>query len=641
MIFLALCFTLLCTLATAVPKQTVKTSCSTTKTSTSISTCTSSISTSAKAALPWTTSEFQAQSAPTCASTSFTPRYSSFSYTQESSNRYATPISAPVTFASAFAPAYSQAKSLLPANVTYTSYSLNSKATTSQDGMYGQSAYAALWTGYTYNRTVPFTTTVFPTPVAASELVYPPALYSACSNADACIGCYKFDKDFIWGVAGSAWQIEGALQQEGRGPGNLDGLGNQGPGGMPTGNDSVEADMNYYLYKQDIARLAAIGVPYYSFSISWSRIVPFGVKDSPINTQGLDHYDDLIKTCLHYGIKPIVTLVHVDAPTSISLDKDFTEDYLYYAKQVMARYAEHVPYWVTFNEPNIGMPYSFQTYNGLTNILMAHSAVYKWYKQTLGGTGKVTIKFANNLAVPRDLNKASDLTAASRYQDFILGIMANPLFLGKQYPSKVLATPNLNLTALTAQQLSYINGTVDFWAFDPYVSQFASEPANGFTSCINNSSDPLWPRCAELTEIQQNGWQVGQKSNDYAYIAPQYVRQQLGYVWNTFRPSGILISEFGFNPFMESEKKPVEQLYDLERSLYYESFLKETLKSMHLDGVNVIGALAWSFVDNNEFGSFENQYGLQTVNRTSGLFERHYKRSFFDLVDFFHKYVAA
>ncbi|THW81272.1 hypothetical protein D6D17_09713 [Aureobasidium pullulans] len=101
---------------------------------------------------------------------------------------------------------------------------------------------------------------------------------------------------------------------------------------------------------------------------------------------------------------------------------------------------------------------------------MPHSAVHKWYKQTLGVTGKVTLKFANNLAVPRDLTKTSDLAAASRYQDFILGIMANPLFLGKQYLSEALATPNLNLTALPVEQISYTNGTVDLWTFDPYVS---------------------------------------------------------------------------------------------------------------------------------------------------------------------------
>lgn len=56
-------------------------------------------------------------------------------------------------------------------------------------------------------------------------------------------------------------------------------------------------DLNYFMYKQDIARLAAAGVPHYAFSISWSRIMPFGVPGSPINQEGIDHYDDLINTC--------------------------------------------------------------------------------------------------------------------------------------------------------------------------------------------------------------------------------------------------------------------------------------------------------------------------------------------------------
>lgn len=93
----------------------------------------------------------------------------------------------------------------------------------------------------------------------------------------------------------------------------------------------------------------------------------------------------------------------------------------------------------------------------------------------------------------------------------------------------------------------------------------------------------------------------------YAYLAPQYVRQQLEYVWNVFRPKGVLIAEFGFNPFMENAKTTVAQLYDLERTLYYREFLRETLKSIYEDNVNVIGALAWSFLDNDEFTSYYQQ----------------------------------
>lgn len=98
--------------------------------------------------------------------------------------------------------------------------------------------------------------------------------------------------------------------------------------------------MNYWLYKQDIARLAAIGVPNYSFSISWTRIVPFGKVGSPINEEGLRHYEDVVETCLEYGIRyvvagmlgfggkgradrldgcrPIVTLTHADPPLNTS-----------------------------------------------------------------------------------------------------------------------------------------------------------------------------------------------------------------------------------------------------------------------------------------------------------------------------------
>lgn len=76
--------------------------------------------------------------------------------------------------------------------------------------------------------------------------------------------------------------------------------------------------MNYYLYKQDIVRLAAMGIPYYSFSISWTRVVPFGVVGSPINTAALGHYQDVIETCIDNGITPIVTLSHADNPLNVT-----------------------------------------------------------------------------------------------------------------------------------------------------------------------------------------------------------------------------------------------------------------------------------------------------------------------------------
>lgn len=174
-----------------------------------------------------------------------------------------------------------------------------------------------MWGTYEFSSSPPFTTTVIPTPVPSSELVFPPVLYEQPHIAS---NMSQLPKDFIWGVAGSAWQTEGGLQVEDRGPCFFDTVGALTGPALPAWNfsdsfnDSNIANMNYFLYKQDIARLAAIGIPYYSFSIAWSRVVPFGVAGSPVNTEALDHYDDVINTCLEYGITPIVTLLHIDAP---------------------------------------------------------------------------------------------------------------------------------------------------------------------------------------------------------------------------------------------------------------------------------------------------------------------------------------
>lgn len=190
----------------------------------------------------------------------------------------------------------------------------------------------------------------------------------------------------------------------------------------------------------------------------------------------------------------------------------------------------------------------------IPNILSAHARFYHWYEEELGGTGDVTLKFANNLALPLDGSNAEDVRAAARYQDWLIGILGYPIFLGQNYPEEVLNTPGVKLKALTAEELASINGTADYWAFDPYVAQYATLPSNGMDACPNNQSDPLWPICVVNTNLQQDGWLMGQASFAYAYIAPQYVRQQLGWIWNVLKPSGILIAEYGFNPFMEYAK---------------------------------------------------------------------------------------
>lgn len=184
---------------------------------------------------------------------------------------------------------------------------------TDSSDKYGNAAWTSQWARYTANiSAVPFTTTVSPTPIASTELIKPSPLPYATDSAET--QNYTFPADFLYGFAGAALQVEGAIQGEGRGPSSME-IGLISREQTITGGGSPAiTNLNYYLYKQDIARLAAVGVKTYSFSISWSRILPFGVPGSPVNQQAIDHYNDLIDTILEYGMTPMATLVHFDVP---------------------------------------------------------------------------------------------------------------------------------------------------------------------------------------------------------------------------------------------------------------------------------------------------------------------------------------
>lgn len=223
------------------------------------------------------------------------------------------------------------------------------------------------------------TTTVSATPIPSSELVPPPPLYYSSFSTGHQLPLegknesWKFPKGFWWGVASAAYQIEGAVADEGRGPSNWDVYTHRSTEITVSNETGDIGDNQYYLYKQgkscfssmtrgktntkksDIARIAALGVPYYSFSISWSRIFPFG--KGQVNELGLAHYDDVINTCIKYNVKPMVTLYHWDIPLYLQnsyggwLSERIVDDFTAYAKVVFERYGNRVSHWFTVNEP--------------------------------------------------------------------------------------------------------------------------------------------------------------------------------------------------------------------------------------------------------------------------------------------------
>jgi hypothetical protein len=163
-----------------------------------------------------------------------------------------------------------------------------------------------------------------------------------------------FPPDFVWGVATSSYQIEGATQQDGRGVTIWDTFVRI-PGHILDGSTGDTADDHYHWYVQDVALMSSWNVTAYRFSIAWSRILPTG--RGPINEAGIRFYDGLIDELLRHNIEPWITLFHWDLPQALQtdyegwLDKRTVDCYCYYARIVFQHFAHKVKRFITLNEP--------------------------------------------------------------------------------------------------------------------------------------------------------------------------------------------------------------------------------------------------------------------------------------------------
>ena len=510
-------------------------------------------------------------------------------------------------------------------------------------------------------------TTVSPTPVPTNELIPPPPLfYSPFPTGQQQPmfpknDSWSFPKDFWWGVASAAYQVEGAVRDEGRGPSIWDVLTHRVTNYVVTNDTGDIADNQYYLYKQDIARIAALGVPAYSFSISWSRIMPYG--RGVVNEAALAHYDDVINTCLQYNVQPQVTLYHWDLPLYLQnlyggwLSEEIVGDFVEYARVVFGRYGNRVSHWFTVNEPIVfcnfyplpknyfsatSIPPVQQPFFCGQSVLLAHSKAYHLGK-SMGLNGTISFKTNGGYKIPLT-NSSDDAIAVQRAWDFNEGWFANPVYLGGDYPRYLKDFVSTFLRNLNQSEMADINGSADVFAHDAYTSQFYYAPDGGVAACVSNSSNSLYPSCANTSyaySAQDGGWNIGYAASPGApwlHKATDWVPRFLRYIQDTWHPKGgIAVTEFGFaEPFENQKKLKADIQFDYARSGYYHDYMRAILTAIS-EGIPVVGCLAWSILDNLEWSQgFSTRFGMQYVNFTTQ--ERAYKASFFEYVDTFKQY---
>ena len=159
-----------------------------------------------------------------------------------------------------------------------------------------------------------------------------------------------FPEHFLWGASTSAYQVEGAWDEDGKSPSIIDMYEH-----LAGYADFTVASDHYHHFAEDIALFAKMGLKAYRFSIAWTRILPQGTGE--VNPAGVEHYRAVIAECRKYGIEPVATMYHFDLPWCLEqqggwLNRATIDAFENYAKVLFEQYSSEVKYWLTINEQN-------------------------------------------------------------------------------------------------------------------------------------------------------------------------------------------------------------------------------------------------------------------------------------------------
>ncbi|MDH6130527.1 GH1 family beta-glucosidase [Kitasatospora sp. GP82] len=249
---------------------------------------------------------------------------------------------------------------------------------------------------------------------------------------------------FRWGASTAAYQIEGAVDEDGRGPSVWDVFAAR-PGAVRDGATGRVACDHYHRYGEDIALMRGLGLDGYRFSIAWSRVLPAGA--GAVNVGGLDFYDHLVDALLAAGITPLPTLFHWDLPQALEdgggwLVRDTAYRFAEYAEIVADRLGDRVPAWITLNEPFVHMVFGYALGTHAPGRTLMLDALPVAHHQLLGhGLAAALLRerghevmISNNLTPVWPASKAeADVAAAAAYDALHNRLFTDPLLLGS-YP---------------------------------------------------------------------------------------------------------------------------------------------------------------------------------------------------------------
>ena len=458
-------------------------------------------------------------------------------------------------------------------------------------------------------------------------------------------------ENFLWGGAVAANQVEGAYLAGHKGLSVSDVLtagSSTKPRKITLNMDENENYPNhdgidfYHHYKEDIKLFAEMGFKCFRTSISWPRIFPNGDEKIP-NEEGLQFYDDVFDELLKYGIEPVVTLSHFEMPLHLAtayngwLDRCIIDDFVHFAEVCFKRYKGKVHYWLTFNEINNQMSHVEDIFcwvnSGVILSQQKHpqQALYQIVHHEL---------IASALAVQK--GHAIDPTNqigcmigmipvypySCRPNDMLASIheMHKILYFTDvqcrghypAYAKSIWKQEGINLQIQPEDEEILKIGTVDYVGFSYYMTRAVSSENLGSKEKFGHG--PYWK--VKNPYIKDTDWGWG--------IDPKGLRYAMDILYERYEKP-LFIVENGYGAIDKLDCN--HQCHDQDRIAYLRAHVKEMIKAVEEDGVELIGYTPWGCIDLISFttGEMRKRYGFVYVDRNddgSGSYKRYKKDSF-------------
>lgn len=407
-----------------------------------------------------------------------------------------------------------------------------------------------------------------------------------------------FSKDFLWGAASSAHQIEGAFDEDGKGAGIWDALCE---GHVKHGDNGNIACDHYHRFRDDVALMKRIGLKSYRFSVSWPRVMP---ERGKVNNKALIFYSDLVDELVKAGIEPMVTLFHWNLPMWAHTyggweNEKIVEDFEEYTKVVVDALSDRVTYWMTINEPQCFIGYGYiwgtnapfvqkpEALPSLTrNVMLTHGKAVKIIREHAKKTPLIGFAPTGSGFIPKDTSvEAIERAREKTYteENTVIGNSwwMDPIILGK--------LPNGLKDHISQEDLKEICQPLDFFACNIYCSQ----------NYIKEDQDDsfVYPGMPRNTM----DWSI---TPEVMYWMPKfhYERYHLP----------VMISENGMPniDFVMLDGK----VHDPQRIDFIKRYLQELKRAVE-EGIPVIGYQYWSILDNYEWAEgYDKRFGLIYVD---------------------------